>query len=159
MLADMSTLASLAHAAAAPPAFYSTFFATVATVIPVLFIAIVLQSNAYQDLVGAGSVSQDNFHLYPLLVAGFILISGVGGESVAVYALYNQSIDIHTGGWVLAATIILILAAAAGPAVALWKSFGGGQPGGRGLLDPIPPETGGTVSPETDGTGTTGTTG
>jgi hypothetical protein len=46
ILAAMTSLALLAHAAhAAPPAFNSTFYATAATVIPVLFLAIAVQGR------------------------------------------------------------------------------------------------------------------
>jgi hypothetical protein len=50
MLVAMSSLATLAHDAPAPSAFNSAFYATVATVIPVLFLAIALQGNTHQDL-------------------------------------------------------------------------------------------------------------
>jgi hypothetical protein len=141
MLADMSSLTALAHAShITSQASYTTFFATVATIIPVLFIATALQgSTAYQALLKANNFPE-NGNIYPAMMALAILISGGGGELVAVYALYDQSIDAATAGWILAATIILTLAAAAGPAVAFWKVMGGGRPGGRGLLDPIPPE-------------------
>lgn len=152
----MSSLTTLAHAShiTSQPS-YTTFFATVATIIPVLFIATALQgSTTYQALLKAGTFSPEQ-QMYPAIIAIAILISGVGGELVAVFALYDQSIDAATAGWILAATFILTLTAAAGPAVALWKFMGGGRPG-RGLLDPIPPEMDGTVSPETDGTDTEG---
>jgi hypothetical protein len=153
MLADMSSLTALAYANhITSQASYTTFFATVATIIPVLFIATALQgSTAYQALL-KGNFSEGN--MYPGLIAMAILISGGGGELVAVYALYDQSIAAATAGWILAATFILTLAAVAGPAVAFWRFMGGGRSGGRGLLDPIPPKTDGTVSLETDGTGT-----
>jgi hypothetical protein len=54
MLAGMSSLAPLAQAAApAAPAFNSTFYATIATVIPVLFLALAIQGRIYEGLVKA----------------------------------------------------------------------------------------------------------
>jgi hypothetical protein len=49
VLAAMSSLATLGHAAApAPPAFNGLFYATAATIIPVLFLALAVQGTAYQ---------------------------------------------------------------------------------------------------------------
>lgn len=48
----MTTLALLAHHAAAP-AFNTAFYATAATVIPVLFLAIAVQGRGYDALVKA----------------------------------------------------------------------------------------------------------
>src|SRR5260370_7122818 len=50
MLAAMTSVASLAHAA---PAFNSAFYATVATVIPVLFLALAIQSGAFEGVLAA----------------------------------------------------------------------------------------------------------
>jgi hypothetical protein len=52
MLAAMSSLATLAHTAAAP-AFNGLFYATAATVIPVLYLAIAVQGRTYDDLLKA----------------------------------------------------------------------------------------------------------
>lgn len=49
MLAAMSSLASLAHAA--EPAFNGLFYATVATIIPVLFLALAVQGRTSENLV------------------------------------------------------------------------------------------------------------
>ncbi len=47
----MTSLASLARAAAAPPsAFNGLFYATVATIIPVLFLAIAVQGQFLEEL-------------------------------------------------------------------------------------------------------------
>jgi len=54
MLAAMTSLASLAHGArAATPAFNGLFYATAATIIPVLFLAIAVQGPLYGDLLKA----------------------------------------------------------------------------------------------------------
>lgn len=52
MMTAMISLVALTHAATAP-AFNSLFFATAATMIPVLFLAIAVQGTTYQDLVKA----------------------------------------------------------------------------------------------------------
>jgi hypothetical protein len=44
------SLIALAHAAPAPPPFNATFYATAATIIPVLFLAIAVQGRAYDNL-------------------------------------------------------------------------------------------------------------
>ena len=47
----MTSLATLAHAAAAPPSpFNSALYATVATVIPVLYVALAFQGRSLQSL-------------------------------------------------------------------------------------------------------------
>jgi len=52
ILAAMSNLASLAHEATkVPPGFDSTFYSTVATIVPFLFIAIAVQGPAYSDVI------------------------------------------------------------------------------------------------------------
>jgi hypothetical protein len=53
MLAAMSSL-TLAHTAA--PAFNGLYYATVATIIPVLFLALAIQGNDYEELVKRGHV-------------------------------------------------------------------------------------------------------
>lgn len=50
----MTSLASLAHQAS-PPAFNSAFYATAATVIPVLFLAIAVQGRSYENLLKASA--------------------------------------------------------------------------------------------------------
>jgi hypothetical protein len=58
MLAAMSSLASLAHEArTAAPAFNGLFYATAATIIPVLFLAIAVQGPLYGDLLKASGAA------------------------------------------------------------------------------------------------------
>jgi hypothetical protein len=62
MLAAMSSLASLAHGArAAAPAFNGLFYATAATIIPVLFLAIAVQGPLYGDLLKASDAALRRF--------------------------------------------------------------------------------------------------
>jgi hypothetical protein len=53
----MTSLALLEHTATAPaPPFNGLFYATAATIIPVLFLAIAVQSRGYQDLLNVYNV-------------------------------------------------------------------------------------------------------
>ncbi len=53
-----------------------------------------------------------------VVIAGSILLFGGIGEIAAIVALYNRNAD-GNGGVVLAATILLIIALAAGPTLSL----------------------------------------
>lgn len=58
MLAAMSSFALLAHGArAAALAFNTAFYATAATIIPVLFLAIAVQGRAFQEMLKARRLS------------------------------------------------------------------------------------------------------
>ncbi len=46
----MTGLATLAHTVSAPPPFNGLFYATAATIIPVLFLAIAVQGRGYESL-------------------------------------------------------------------------------------------------------------
>ncbi len=137
----MSSLASLAHAA--EPAFNGLFYATVATIIPVLFLALAVQGRTSENLVkvtmnadkrrrrgtwkylggdltlpravaaAAATVAANA----PLMIAAFIVIFGVHGEINGLLALYYQRASATTGGYVLDETIFLLVALAA---VAVW---------------------------------------
>lgn len=125
------SLATLAHSAtpAAQP-FNNTFYATVATIIPVLFLAIAVQGRAYDRILGnwhdiTGLVSQIARFLVIrapgavlvisaliaagsglLLLVGFAIIAAGGyGELLAVYALYQGHDQPTTRQVVLLATI------------------------------------------------------
>jgi hypothetical protein len=137
MLAAMSSLASLAHGArAADPAFNGLFYATAATIIPVLFLAIAVQGPLYGDLLKASDAALRRFREHkagsspPRLVLrlwiGSVLASGaavailivtVGGEIEALVSLNVERAygDPHAA---IAAAILLTAAAAIGPALA-----------------------------------------
>jgi hypothetical protein len=129
----MSSLAPLAHAAASPP-FNGLFYATTATIIPVLFLAIAVQGRGYENLINSIDVvdplTDDSGPWYTVLgrmaaylalfmAAGGILIYGVLSEIAAIYALYQQQAESGTGQLVLTGVIFLIIATAAGPALTL----------------------------------------
>jgi hypothetical protein len=142
MLAAMSSLASLAHGApAAAPAFNGLFYATAATIIPVLFLAIAVQGPLYGDLLRAFDAALRRFRQHkagsspPRLVLrlwiGSVLASGaavailivtVGGEIEALISLNVQRAygDPHAA---IAAAILLTGAAAIGPALAFARQM------------------------------------
>jgi hypothetical protein len=141
----MTSLATLTHTAPAP-AFNGLFYATTATIIPVLYLAIALQGSTYQDLLRAikpavrRQIENDRSSQVPALLALLaipILIIGFGafGETYSLIALYTRSANANLAPVVLEAAIFLILAAAAGPLVALWN------------IGPDKPETGKTDTP------------
>jgi hypothetical protein len=137
MLAAMSNLASLAHAArAAAPAFNGLFYATAATIIPVLFLAIAVQGPLYGDLLKASAATLRRFRAHKAgssprrlilrLWAGSVLASSaavailivtVGGEIEALLSLNAERAygDPHAA---IAAAMLLTAAAAIGPALA-----------------------------------------
>jgi hypothetical protein len=133
----MSSLASLAHGArAAAPAFNGLFYATAATIIPVLFLAIAVQGPLYGDLLKAFDAALRRLRehragssprrLVLRLWVGSVLASGaavailivtVGGEIEALLSLSVQRPygDPHAA---IAAAVLLTVAAAIGPALA-----------------------------------------
>jgi len=136
MLAGMTSLTPLAHntAQAAQPLTPSTiaFFATAATIIPVLFLAIAVQGRAFEDLIKAMDVlvrhTEDSVpwyargahktaHVALSIAAAGILVYGVGSEIVAIYTLYQQKDEHGAGQAVLDGVIVMIIATAAGPAL------------------------------------------
>jgi hypothetical protein len=137
----MTSLASMAHwTSAAAPAFNTAFYATAATIIPVLFLAIAVQGSLYGDLLKASTKTLDRFRersagssppqralrawIASLLVsllasctAITILIFGVTGEIQALASLSSQQVEGDPHGPLIAA-VLLTLASAAGPALA-----------------------------------------
>jgi hypothetical protein len=125
--------------------FNSTFYSTVAAVIPVLFLAIVVQGAGYDMLLDdfkarirayrakyvplaqAGQVSA-----LRVLAAGFlaeaprmfafaVLAAGIYGEGSAIMALYAQRDFPGAAPYVLATMAVLTTVAAAPPMVKLWS--------------------------------------
>lgn len=142
------TLALLAHHAASP-AFNGLFYATAATVIPVLFLAIAVQGLAFQQVLlamrwlnGAANAARrrhDSYRHYymplclltiaAMLIAAAIPYLGAAGEIDAILALYHHQAS-GAGSLVLAATILLAIIAAGGPAIAFVEA-----------LNRVPPRT------------------
>jgi hypothetical protein len=143
MVAAMSSLALLAHTAAPPPpAFNSTFYATAATIIPVLFLAIAAQGPFFEELLAltlanTRRIRQDpqlresalrtfaavDIAGAPLRIAALILIYGAVAEILALTALYQQHASAFTGAYVLTGTIFLSIMAVFRPAMTLVRTM------------------------------------
>lgn len=124
----MITALALAHAATPP--FNGTFYATMAAVIPVLFLAIAAQGSAYWDFMyktKAGAALEDlDLTLVALpvyrgclsviftLISLSVPIAGVIGEIAAVLALDDRAAAPGTETPVLTAAIYLLITAAIG---------------------------------------------
>jgi hypothetical protein len=133
------SLAALAHAAPAAPAFNTEFYATAATIIPVLFLAVAVQGNTYDVLIRALGTSRGRMRdrRSPLpqrlvalvateatfLLACAILIYGALNEGIAVYALYKQKAEEPAA--TLFAVIFLVAVSAAGPTLAFLRAATG----------------------------------
>jgi hypothetical protein len=135
------TLASAHHAT---PAFNGLLYATVATVIPVLYLAITLQSTLYTRLlqvpdkamrwlltrtwIRPQSLTAELIAgciMTPVLIAAwFILLYGIAGEIIAIVGLVSQSTSKTTEQLAAFAVILLTLVVGAPPATALLVTFG-----------------------------------
>ena len=131
--------------------FNSTFYATAATIIPVLFVALAVQGRAYEALLRAGQfaikarlgirpirirpstpgsqirgLATASIAIGLLLVIAFAIVAAGGyGELLAVYALYQGQDQATTRRAVLLATMFLIILVAAGPPLTyLGRLFG-----------------------------------
>jgi len=124
---------SLALAHHAAPAFNGLYYSTMAGVIPVLFLAIVLQGPTYQDLLQAAmrlAARGRESPRYPwaaLALAGACMIGIVyaaAGEIGTIVALLYQRAIWATGGMTLTSASILTILAAAGPARQVARTIG-----------------------------------
>ena len=126
------------------------FYATVATVIPVLFIAIAVQGTMYHEImrlmsslrVPSMQISSRGVLLYALrgvagLTAFFILLAGGAGEFWAIYYLYLGHDDISGRRNELQLMVFLIIMVLLGPAMALIRSLYGRGGNGR-IASPAP---------------------
>lgn len=135
MLAGMSLALLARHAAT--PAFNGLFYATAATIIPVMFLALAVQGSLYNDLLKASAKALGRFSargsgpssrrralrawtasILASCAAITILIFGVTGEIEALVSLSLQHVEGDPDGPLIAA-VMLTLASAAGPALAL----------------------------------------
>jgi hypothetical protein len=108
--------------------FQPDFYVTCATIIPLLFLTVAVQGTSYQNLLDAiVKAARPPVNAPPLrqfwayaagsltLVSGFFVVGlGLWGELAALYALYLARED-GKRGLVLAATLILLVAAAVEP--------------------------------------------
>jgi formate-dependent nitrite reductase membrane component NrfD len=130
----MNSLAPLAHTAAPAP-FNGLFYATAATIIPVLFLAVAVQGGTYQVLLNALLESdrrqpQATTRLRRWLAAArtntlltftLAILGAVVSETWAVIVLYIQKPVWWSGPIVLTGTIFLIAAIAIPPITALGR--------------------------------------
>lgn len=103
------------------------FYATSATVIPVLYLAMTVQSTTYQTIIDRlrSSVRESEFKLWPQvrttawIMASFtcaaIILLGVVAEYLALHALYYQSSSPVIEQTVLTAAVGLLALTAVGP--------------------------------------------
>jgi hypothetical protein len=133
MLAAM--ILALAHGHPAP-AFNGLYFATIATIIPVLFLALAVQGGSYDGLLRLalrmgraeraeeqvrllaprrGSVAVRHLPRIMMSIAFVIVAAGFYGETDSILSLYFQRDSHGSGVVVLVAALILTLAAVAGP--------------------------------------------
>jgi hypothetical protein len=128
MLAAMTSLALLTRAAEpAVPAFNADFYVTVATVIPVLFLAIAFQSRTYENLLKALATPADSIpstvSILAQTAAYVILLAAAFGEALALYTLYiGREPGGHVRLLVLIAALLLVLATVIEPAAAYAKA-------------------------------------
>lgn len=122
---------AMGHDSAVKTTFNKEFYTTVATVIPVLYLALTVQGQLYGSMLRQGwrrllRKERDwglSLRLLRLAVAVWLIVAavvilaaGLGGEILAIFALYNASGSL-AGPWVLLSVIVLVVAAAVGP---LW---------------------------------------
>jgi hypothetical protein len=135
MLVSMSSHELLADAGQANgPQFNAIFYATVATVIPVLFIGAALQADVYTKLIdfARAEFQREGLRhaiasLIGLWVPFAILAYGVWGEIQALIDLYLQR-PVGPIGWLnavnpLISAAVLVAAVAIGPVVKYWPLF------------------------------------
>jgi MFS family permease len=138
MLAVMTSLASPVHGEAALTPSLMAFYATVATVIPVLFIALAVQGTIVQQIASLVSAVSGWFATrwqvpggrvrrivaYAAAVYGLvglfavITVAGGWGEFFSLYALYQGQDDMTGRRWILAFALALIIMVVAGPFLA-----------------------------------------
>jgi hypothetical protein len=133
MLACMSSLTSLVDHAAAPT-FNTDFYVTAATVIPVLFLALILQTTAYDDLLKDTAETTerlreryrkrtDDYFMAPSVLAAagapltalLILFAGAAGELAAINALANRHATSLIAVTASSSVVLLTVAVVAAP--------------------------------------------
>lgn len=135
MLTGMSPIAAVA-AHTAIPALNTAFYATAATVIPVLFLALAVQGGTYENLMKAFSEAFRRWMVpgrwlrtLPAMAlcvaaagAAIILLDGAVAEVQAIYALYQQQARTSVAQNVLLAITFLVITTAAGPLLAFYRA-------------------------------------
>ena len=107
--------------------FDPNFYVTCATVIPVLFLAVAVQGRTYESVLesalkAAQSPAKSETRARLLQAVAFaIWLAGVFGEGTSLVVLYRQAAWPNDRWLVLGATMILVVAASAGPLAAYSK--------------------------------------
>lgn len=128
---------ALAHAAAAAARpFNDIYYATIATVIPVLYLAVVVQGSAYENLLKisnrgvermiasrhGGTVQQSiagaNAALGPVIIALLVILFGAAAEIQVLLSLFWRR-DVGNRYLPVEVAIFLIVVAASGPLLRL----------------------------------------
>lgn len=93
------------------------FYATAATVIPVLYLALAIQGRTWQDLVRSFFQVTERMWRWSLGIAGLLVIlAGFVGEFAAFDALFNGRSDYGQARTVFLAVLVLTFGVAAIPA-------------------------------------------
>jgi hypothetical protein len=134
--------ASMAHGPdAATPVFNANFYIVAATVIPVLWLALTIQGSIFDRALRAYHVAARQglfpepgqrapaplalaFATVVRMILTILTISGILGEILAIYALYQQQANSSTRQLVLQSAIILTAATIAGPTIANAIAYG-----------------------------------
>jgi hypothetical protein len=138
MLIGMNLALAAGHTT---PAFNSVFYATVATVIPILFLAIAVQGETVSELLRLSATRLDAYRnavahagangrpgksfasqfldSAPVNIAAGIIVYGTACEIGAIVALLVQGAPEVIGILIAIGTIFIVLAAALGPATRL----------------------------------------
>ena len=141
----MSSLATLAHTAhTAAPAFNADFYATAATVIPVLFLAINVQP-VFQLLAWTPDGAPERRTSRPRqlgaaymvkLAVYFLMVLGIIGEIMTIGALASRTGSPDNQLFIVVILSLLTGAAGAGPMVAVVQTPGPAPSAGTGKTDP-----------------------
>jgi hypothetical protein len=141
MLTAMTLALALAHAGKQQP-FNGLFYATAATLIPVLFLALAVQGNTFERLLDVALRGSQSIHpgmparsaqiagarsLLALAAAYGVLAYSVIGEISAAVALCDRRGGSGTSSTVLVSVITLTIAVAAGPALRLRRTYSEGM--------------------------------
>jgi hypothetical protein len=114
--------------------FNANFYIIASTIIPVLFLALVLQGSTYEQLLAnwlrmvKNAAKNSKLIAWALdfasyIIAIFVLLSGFLGELRATFALYDGRASASTGQFVLFSVIVLLVVATFGPAAGLVRTM------------------------------------
>jgi hypothetical protein len=122
--------------------FNADFYITAATVIPILYLALTLQGQTFEQMIKRmvkglprrKGLTLWQFVLSRLFRSAFVTASSaiiffaILGEWDAILALYNRSASPTTGSIVLGSLLILMIAVIAGPALRwMWSAVEAGK--------------------------------